>query len=58
MDRQDRMLLQDWKSGQYRTVPTSLAQIVRNPPAPIQAEDAAFNERWKKVLKPPDSQTK
>jgi hypothetical protein len=58
MDRQDRMLLQDWKSGQYRTVPTSLAQVARNPPALNQTEDAAFNERWKNVLKPPDSQTK
>ena len=58
MDRQDRMLLQDWKSGQYRTVPTSLVQVARNHPVPIQDEDAAFNERWKKVLKPPNSQTK
>ena len=57
MDRQDRMLLQDWKSGQYRTVPTSLVQVARNHPVPIQDEDAAFNERWKKVLKP-NSQTK
>jgi hypothetical protein len=58
MDRQDRMLLQDWKSGQYRTVPTSLVQVARNHPVPIQDGDAAFNERWKKVLKPPNSQTK
>ncbi len=55
MDRQDRMLLQDWKSGQYRTVPTSLAQVARNQPTQNQTEDAAFNERWKNVLKPSDS---
>ena len=55
MDRQDRMLLQDWKSGQYRTVPTSLAQVVRNQSAPNQTDAQAFDERWKNVLKSSDS---
>jgi len=58
MDRQDRMLLQDWKSGQYRTVPTSLVQVASNHPAQNQADQATFDERWKKVLNPPDSKTK
>jgi hypothetical protein len=53
MDRQDRVLLQEWKSGQPRTVPTSLVQVARNHPAQNQADEAAFNERWQKVLKPP-----
>lgn len=58
MDRQDRVLLQEWKSGQHRTVPTSLVQVAKNRPAQNQADETAFNERWKRVLKPPDSQTK
>jgi hypothetical protein len=56
MDRQDRELLQEWKSGQHRTVPTSLVQVAKTRAAQSQADEAAFKERWQRVLKqsPPE----
>lgn len=58
MDRQDRELLNEWKSGVRQTMPTGHVQVVKPQATQNQADEAAFNQRWKKVLKPPDSQTK
>lgn len=51
MDQQDRIALQEWKSGQHSTAPTSLVRVAKNNPAPITTDDTMFKERWKKVLK-------
>jgi hypothetical protein len=51
MDRQDRELLNEWKSGQHRTAPTSLVQVAGNGAAHVAADEATFNERWKRVLR-------
>jgi len=57
MDRQDRIVLQERKSGQHTTQPTSLVRVANHEPVPPVADEAAFKERWKNVLKSPDSRT-
>jgi hypothetical protein len=56
MDRQDRIALQEWKSGQHLTKPTGLVRVANNGLMPVAADESAFKERWKKVLKSSDSQ--
>lgn len=51
MDRQDRIALQEWKSGQHLTRPIGLVRVANNGRVLIGADEAAFKERWKKVLK-------
>ena len=51
MDRQDRIALQEWKSGQHLTGPTGLVRVAKNAPAHSVADETKFKERWKKVLK-------
>lgn len=51
LDRQDRIALQEWKSGQHLTAPTRLVRVAKNASAHSVADEAKFKERWKKVLK-------
>jgi hypothetical protein len=51
MDRQDRELLHEWKSGQRQTMPTSLVQIAKTHAARPVADETGFKEHWQRVLK-------
>jgi hypothetical protein len=39
-------------SLQHRTMPTSLVRVAKAHTAQNRANEATFNERWQKVLKP------
>jgi hypothetical protein len=58
MDRRDRILLHESKSGQHLTRPTGLVQVAGNGAAHIAADETTFNERWKNVLKSFSSEKK
>ncbi len=60
IDRRDREILLEIKTDEYEGDRQPQLEIVRIAKPPVRTsvnEESAFNQRWKKVLKPPDSQT-
>jgi len=54
MDQEDRIILQEGKSGQHLTKPTGLVRVANNGLTNEAADEAAFEKRWKNVLKSRD----